>query len=128
MTSKTAPWEARAELSILSIYREHNHEAEGPLPLWDLEQRWADYGVRFTDLPTALGRLSDRRVINWQDDGNAIELTPSGAQWYSALPGALEYELVVMRRRQAESARRSGAGSRRAIRRRRADPRQTVNA
>lgn len=117
MQADSVPWETRAELSVLSIYRDHNSQTEGPLPLWDLEQRWADYGVRYTDLPNALSRLAERRVIDWRDDGHAIELTPTGEQWFSNLPAALEYKLVVMRRRQTEARKKIGSGSRSTFRR-----------
>lgn len=121
METTTVPWEARAELSVLSICRNQMAQGKCPLPLSELEAIWSDYGVRYADLPAALARLSQRRVIDWKNDGAALELTASGERWFADLPGAIEYQLVVMRRRQTEARRQSGFGSRSQFRRRRVD-------
>jgi hypothetical protein len=116
-----------AELAVMSIFRDHGVDAGSTLTLNELESSWQDYGLREEDLPMALNDLTRHRLLRWESNavGDAvITITGTGKRWFAEIPGSLEYTLVVMRRRQAESARAHGHRMNVPPMRRRADAKQ----
>lgn len=92
----------RAELAVMSIYRDQNKGIGESLGLGQLETAWTEYGLRAADLPRALDALLHRRLLAYEPGTvpHRIELTSMGAAWLDRQPAWLEYQLMS-RRRQA---------------------------
>lgn len=112
----------RAELAVMSIFRNLGIPASCSLPLAELERRWPEYGVRASDLHWAIGALDRRGFLDRRaGEPELITLTLAGKNWFDQQSGYLEYMLIVPRISRARFLRHHGMGRQVAMRRRRRD-------
>ena len=103
-------FEARAELAVANALRQLGEQTGRPVDVALVERRWPEYGIRTADLQGAIARMchTERLRLFRDGDRDLIAMTPEGAAWSRALPGWLEYALLVPRRiRVAENFRPS---------------------
>ena len=87
--------------------------ANSPIPMDVLERRWAETGLRRSDLLHALQRMEDNGLstAELQTDRVLVLLTPVGRQrvlGYAGAPGALSVMILRWRRERFMRRRRSG--------------------
>jgi hypothetical protein len=98
MVSAADSTQLRAELALMSIFRDLGVSADAPVPLVEITRRWSDYGVRVTDLPGAVDRLIQRGLLSRrQEVPTYLARTPAGRSWFDEQPAWLEYQLLVPR-------------------------------
>ena len=108
----------RAELAVMSIFRDCGVPADVFVPIEDIARHWADYGVRAADLNGAIDRLAARHLVaRRQDAPTQVARTVAGQNWFDEQPAWLLYHLLVPRisraRFQRGHAERITSGARR---------------
>lgn len=125
MSDLKDPTALRAQMAVLSIYRDLGIPAGDVLSIREIAQHWADYGVRAADLMWALDALvRDGLLARMPGAPDRMVLTAVGENWLRQQPPWLEYRLLVPRAARARAKRRQGtrAASRAMQGRRAGDP------
>ena len=91
----------RAELAVMSIFRDLSKGTGEPLSMDQIVVAWADYGLRATDLPRALDGLLRSRLLSPHDGPtpDALALTSTGTDWLDLQPAWLRAQLMARRER-----------------------------
>lgn len=108
----------RAEIAVLSLLRLHGASARAGIPIERVAQAWPGYGLRAGDLAPAVARLVRRDRLRL-DALDHLQPTAAGTHWLAQVPSALEYRLLLQRRRQILGQQAASGGE--ALTRRRGD-------
>ncbi|MGH8519178.1 MAG: hypothetical protein ACREUE_17145 [Panacagrimonas sp.] len=107
MDRMTDVTQLRAELALMSLYRNLGVPAEISLPLEVIGQHWPDYGIRASDLPGAIYRLVQKGFLSRRHGApELIARTVAGEDWFDDQPAWLEYHLLQPRVSRAQFVRR----------------------
>lgn len=96
----------RAELAVMNILSEHRLRENEELPFVALNASWRRYGLRERDLPRALSRLKEMRLIELRRNRakRGVMLTPTGAEWLRSMRGRVTRLLLLPRYLRAQVA------------------------
>jgi hypothetical protein len=125
----TDPVALRAQLAVLSIFRDVGIPAGDVLSIGEIGRAWPEYAVRLSDLRPALDALIEERVLALEPGSqDVLVLTTIGERWLREQPGWLKYRLLVPRIwRKRRRGRRAQADAS-TLRRRRDDAAPQVGA
>lgn len=109
MSNTTELSRLRAELALMSVYRNLGITAGVSLPLEEIERQWPDFGVRASDLLPTIQRLERKGYLSRRGGvPELVTLTLAGENWFDQQPGYLEYRLLVPRASRVAFLRRYG--------------------
>lgn len=89
----------RAELAVMNILSEHRLRENEELPFVALNASWRRYGLRERDLPYAMSRLKEMRLIELHRNRGqrSVMLTAVGATWLRSLRSRVSRLLLLPR-------------------------------
>ena len=109
MTKVNDAAQLRAQLAVLSIFRDLGVPAGDALSVDQLVELWPDYGIRANDLVSALdGLVREGYLAHMPGTADQIVLTIAGDRWFRQQPALLEYRLLVPRASRARYQRIQG--------------------
>lgn len=96
----------RAELAVMNILSEHRLRENEELPFVALNASWRRYGLRERDLPHALSRLKEMRLIELHRNRGqrSVMLTSVGTEWLRSMRGRVTRLLLLPRYLRAQVA------------------------
>lgn len=99
----------RAQMAVMSIFRDLGLQAGEALPIDEIARRWGDYGIRASDLDGALEALLRKGLITREGEARErISKTRAGEAWFAEQPAWVEYQLLVPRALRAAFMRQHG--------------------
>jgi hypothetical protein len=88
----------RAQMAVMCILRNLRIRPGEPLAVDEIARRWADYGIRISDLAGALEDLAGNGMIARRPEiPEQVTQTVAGDKWLGDQPAWVEYQLLMPR-------------------------------